>query len=51
MIGFSGAAPSQLFNNETFDRTVCKDMHSCRDSLLIESPFIRLNNVIFMQAA
>lgn len=46
MISFSGAAPSRLFNNETFDRTFFKDMRSSRSSLLIESPFIRINRVL-----
>ncbi len=45
MISFGAAAPSRLFDNETFDREFLKDVHSCRSTLLIESPFIRLNRV------
>lgn len=46
MISFGATASSRLFNNETFDRAFLKDIHSCRDTLLIESPFIRLNRVM-----
>lgn len=46
MISFGTTASSRLFDNETFDRAFLKDIHSCRDTLLIESPFIRLNRVM-----
>lgn len=45
MISFGTAAPSRLFDNETFDRAFLKDVHICWSTLLIESPFIRLNRV------
>ena len=45
MINFSKPAYSQLFDNNTFDRAFMKDVHECQDSLIIESPFIRLNRV------
>lgn len=37
---------SRLFNNETFDRAFLKDVRRCKESLVIESPFIRLNRVL-----
>lgn len=46
MISFGNAASSRLFDNETFDWAFLKDIHSCRSTLLIESPFIRLNRVL-----
>lgn len=46
MISFSPAPYSRLFDNETFDRTFLKDIRQCRNSLVIESPFIRLNRVL-----
>ena len=46
MISFGTTASSRLFDNETFDRAFLKDIHSCRDTLLIESPFIRINRVM-----
>ena len=46
MISFGTTAPSRLFDNETFDRAFLKDVHSCRSTLVIESPFIRLNRVL-----
>ena len=46
MISFGNPAVSRLFDNETFDRAFLKDIHSCRSTLLIESPFIRLNRVL-----
>lgn len=36
---------SQLHNQDSFDRSFLKDIHSCRSSLIIESPFIRLNRM------
>ena len=42
-IGFGSI--SRLYDNETFDRQFLRDIHGCRDTLLIESPFIRLNRV------
>ena len=42
-IGFG--AISRLYDNETFDRQFLRDIHGSRDTLLIESPFIRLNRV------
>jgi phosphatidylserine/phosphatidylglycerophosphate/cardiolipin synthase-like enzyme len=46
MISFGTSASSRLFDNDTFDRAFLKDIYSCRDTLLIESPFIRLNRVL-----
>lgn len=46
MIGFSPAPYSRLFDNETFDHAFLKDISKCRNSLVIESPFIRLNRVL-----
>lgn len=46
MIGFNSAPYSRLFDNETFDYAFLKDMRKCRSSLVIESPFIRLNRVL-----
>ena len=46
MIGFNPAPYSRLFDNETFDHAFLKDMRKCRSSLVIESPFIRLNRVL-----
>ena len=46
MISFGNTASSRLFDNETFDRAFLRDLHSCRSTLLIESPFIRLNRVM-----
>jgi phosphatidylserine/phosphatidylglycerophosphate/cardiolipin synthase-like enzyme len=46
MISFGTPAASRLFDNETFDRAFLKDIYSCRSTLLIESPFIRLNRVL-----
>lgn len=46
MFSFGTSASSRLFDNETFDRTFLKDVYSCRSTLLIESPFIRLNRVL-----
>ena len=45
MFSIGNAAYSRLFDNKTFDRAFLKDIHGCRDTLLIESPFIRLNRV------
>lgn len=45
MIGFSPVPCSHLFDNETFDGVFLKDIRKCRHSLVIESPFIRLNRV------
>lgn len=39
-------SPSRLFNNETFDKTFLMDVRKSKSSLLIESPFIRLNRVV-----
>lgn len=38
----SHTSASQLYNQDSFDRSFLKDIHSCRSSLIIESPFIRL---------
>lgn len=38
----SHISTSQLYNQGSFDRLFLKGMHSCRSSLIIESPFIRL---------
>ena len=38
MISFGSTTPSQVFGNETFDRTFLKGIRSCRSSLLIETP-------------
>lgn len=46
MFSFGTSASSRLFDNETFDRAFLKDIYSCRSTLLIESPFIRLNRVL-----
>lgn len=46
MIGFNPLPYSRLFDNETFDSTFLKDIRQCRSSLVIESPFIRLNRVL-----
>jgi len=45
MFKFSVPAYSRLYDNETFDRQFLRDVHRCRESLAIESPFIRLNRV------
>lgn len=45
MISFGTSAPSRLFDNETFDKAFLNDIHRCKETLLIESPFIRLNRV------
>ena len=42
-IGFG--AITRLYDNETFDRQFLRDIQGCRDTILIESPFIRLNRV------
>lgn len=39
------ATSSTLFNQESFDTRFLQDIHSCHSSLVIESPFIRLNRV------
>ena len=36
---------TDLFNQETFDKPFLRDLHYCRESLVIESPFIRLKRV------
>lgn len=36
---------SRLYNQVSFDTSFSKDIHHCRNSLVIESPFIRLNRV------
>ena len=46
MIGFNPAPYLRLFDDETFDHAFLKDMRKCRSSLVIESPFIRLNRVL-----
>ena len=46
MIGFNPAPYLRLFDDETFDHAFLKDMRECRSSLVIESPFIRLNRVL-----
>lgn len=46
MIGFSPTPYSRLFDNETFDGAFMEDIRKCRSSLVIESPFIRLNRVL-----
>jgi phosphatidylserine/phosphatidylglycerophosphate/cardiolipin synthase-like enzyme len=45
MFKFNALAYSQLYDNETFDRQFLRDVRRCRESLVIESPFIRLNRV------
>jgi len=40
------APSSQLFNNDTFDSRFLKDIYRCQNTLLIESPFIRINRVL-----
>lgn len=37
---------SMLFNQDSFENRFIKDMQYCRKSLVIESPFIRLNRVL-----
>ncbi|HSX05437.1 MAG TPA: phospholipase D-like domain-containing protein [Candidatus Saccharimonadales bacterium] len=39
------AFQSGLFNQETFDAPFMRDMRCCQQSLVIESPFIRLKRV------
>ena len=46
MIGLNPAPYLRLFDDETFDHAFLKDMRECRSSLVIESPFIRLNRVL-----
>lgn len=46
MIGFNPLPYSRLFDNETFYSTFLKDVRKCRSSLVVESPFIRLNRVL-----
>ena len=36
---------SKLYNQDSFDGSFLKDVKHCRSSLVIESPFIRLNRV------
>ena len=36
---------SRLYDQDSFDARFLKDMQSCRRSLVIESPFIRLNRI------
>lgn len=38
-------APSTLYNQDTFDRQFIRDISRARNSVLIESPFIRLRRV------
>lgn len=45
MISFSKPTYSQLFDNRTFDRAFMDNLCECKSSLIIESPFIRLNRV------
>lgn len=41
---FAGSA-SRLYNQDSFDAAFLNDVRHCRTSLVIESPFIRLNRV------
>jgi len=36
---------TDLFNQDTFDKPFLRDLHNCRESLIIESPFIRSKRV------
>lgn len=46
MIGFNPFPYSRLFDDEAFDGIFLKDVRKYRSSLVIESPFIRLNRVL-----
>ena len=39
------SAASSLYDQDTFDAAFLKDMRNCTTSLVIESPFIRINRV------
>lgn len=39
------ATNSMIFNQNSFDKAFNKDLRSCNTSLVIESPFIRLNRI------
>lgn len=39
------ASISRLYDQDSFDHAFLKDMQHCRASLVIESPFIRLNRI------
>ena len=36
---------TDLFNQDTFDKPFLRDLHYCKENLVIESPFIRLKRV------
>ena len=38
-------ADSRLYDQDSFDAQFLKDIRRCHDSLIIESPFIRLNRI------
>lgn len=42
---------TRLYNQDSFDDAFLKDISSCQNSLVIESPFIRLNRVLSLVPA
>lgn len=45
MISLTPSNGSKLFDNATFDRSFLNDLYKCKNSLILESPFIRVNRV------
>jgi len=41
-----GTAESRLFDQDTFYKTFLRDLHYCRDEVIIESPFITRKRVV-----
>lgn len=41
----SNLTSTRLYNQDSFDSAFLKDIQHCRSSLIVESPFIRLNRV------